>query len=292
MFFYNRLDTVIQPTNERTKDTMTVNPNLAALMRVIEDNQDKMPEGEYLEAMNALGALHRQIPAPPPVPVAAAALSAGGGPPPSYNASVPLFQQGHLPYGMDRVEYAAWYRVSNEHPGHFGISVEDWIEFSQEQRNTAVREATEMVVNNLERRYRNPEPEECPFIARHAVGPWQMEGVWECACGYKGYCRHWQKHEQSERHQDWTKHRTVSRRRVETMKRAIQRNERGELCRFKPISQTEFGGIRFFVTSQERNEWTHPELYAPIHRSPIPTADGIGRWFVHHRDLLARVYVE
>ncbi|NBO70302.1 hypothetical protein EBV26_07445 [bacterium] len=42
---------------------MTVNPNLAALMRVIEDNQDNMPEGEYLEAMNALGALHRQIPA-------------------------------------------------------------------------------------------------------------------------------------------------------------------------------------------------------------------------------------
>jgi len=38
---------------------MTVNPNLATLMRVIEENQDKMTEGEYLEAMNALCALHR-----------------------------------------------------------------------------------------------------------------------------------------------------------------------------------------------------------------------------------------
>jgi hypothetical protein len=38
---------------------MTVNPNLATLMRVIEDQQHKMSEGEYLEAMNALGALHR-----------------------------------------------------------------------------------------------------------------------------------------------------------------------------------------------------------------------------------------
>jgi hypothetical protein len=38
---------------------MIVNPNLATLMRVIEENQDKITEGEYLEAMNALGALHR-----------------------------------------------------------------------------------------------------------------------------------------------------------------------------------------------------------------------------------------
>ena len=30
---------------------MTVNPNLATLMRVIEENQDKMTEGEYLEAI-------------------------------------------------------------------------------------------------------------------------------------------------------------------------------------------------------------------------------------------------
>ena len=39
--------------------SMSVNPNLATLMRVIEENQDKMTEGEYLEAMNALCARHR-----------------------------------------------------------------------------------------------------------------------------------------------------------------------------------------------------------------------------------------
>lgn len=38
---------------------MSVNPNLATLMRVIEENQDKMTDGEYLDAMNALCALHR-----------------------------------------------------------------------------------------------------------------------------------------------------------------------------------------------------------------------------------------
>ena len=54
---------------------MSVNPNLATLMRVIEEAQDKMPEGEYLAAMNALGALHRVVavvPAPAPVAVAGA----------------------------------------------------------------------------------------------------------------------------------------------------------------------------------------------------------------------------
>ena len=44
---------------------MSVNPNLATLMRVIEEAQDKMPEGEYLAAMNALGALHRVVCAAP-----------------------------------------------------------------------------------------------------------------------------------------------------------------------------------------------------------------------------------
>ena len=39
--------------------SMSVNPNLVTLMRVIEENQDKMTNGEYLDAMNALCALHR-----------------------------------------------------------------------------------------------------------------------------------------------------------------------------------------------------------------------------------------
>jgi len=40
---------------------MIVNQNLATLMRVIEDQKHKISEGEYLEAMNALGALHRAV---------------------------------------------------------------------------------------------------------------------------------------------------------------------------------------------------------------------------------------
>jgi hypothetical protein len=259
---------------------MAVNPNLAEIMRVIEDNQDKIPEGEYLAAMNALGSLHREL----PVAVATAAVVAAVVAPP--RAVV-------MPPGMeDRAEQAAWYRVASEHPDHFGITPDEWIAFSEEDRNIFVREATEMVANRLEAYCRNPAPEECPFIARHAVDNWQMAGVWECVCGYKGYCRNWQRHEQGERHQDWAKHRTVCRN-IERMMCEIRRDERGELCRYNPLSQTNFSGIRCFITRQERNEWTNPELYPESQRRPIPTADGVGTtWFVHPRPIFARVYID
>jgi len=265
-----------------------VNENLAALMTVIEEYQDKMPEGEYLKAMNALGALHREMPAA--APVGGAAEMHHRRPPPSYGESVSLFDFAQLEQRVDR---AAWYRVSNEHPEHFGITLEIWMELPQEERDIMLREATECVVNNLERCWINPDPEVCPFIARHAVGCWRLGGRggvygdqhWECACGYTGKTKHWQKHEESKRHQDWAKHRTVSQRIITKMKKAVERDEQGELCRYKPQSRTEFGGIRYFPISQERNEWTHPELYAnPLHRNPTPTVDGVGMtWFVHPR---------
>ena len=268
---------------------MAVNSKLATLMRVIEDNQDKMQEVEYLDAMNALCALHREIPADGADAADAAAAADGGGPPPSYSASVSLFL---TPEAIEeRVNEAAWYRVTHEHPEQFGITLSIWNEVSQEERDMMLHEATECVVNKLERRWVNPEPEASPFIARHAIGGWRIGGGddehqwWECACGYTGKTKHWQKHEQSERHQDWAKHRTVSRRKITQMKLAVERDEQGDVCRYKPLSRTDLGGIRYFQVNQERNEWTHPELYAgPVHRNPIPSADGTGMtWFVHPR---------
>jgi hypothetical protein len=269
--------------------TMTVNPRLATLMRVIEDNQDKMPEGEYLDAMNALCALHREIPAAPVDGAGGAAAVHHHHPPPPYNEPGSMFAVAAGP--EERVDRAAWYRVTSEHPEHFGITEEIWMELPQEVRDIMLREATEMIVNNLERTWINPDPEVCPFVARHAVGSWRVGGggelydYWNCACGYTGKTKHWQKHEESKRHQDWAKHRTVSDRIIKKMKKAVERDERGDVCRYKPQSMTEFGGIRYFPISQERNEWTHPELFAdPVHLHPIPTADGTGTtWFVHPR---------
>jgi hypothetical protein len=45
---------------------MTVNPNLATIMRVVDNNQHNIMEGEYLEAMNALRDLHHVVPQPQP----------------------------------------------------------------------------------------------------------------------------------------------------------------------------------------------------------------------------------
>jgi hypothetical protein len=290
---------------------MAVNPNLAALMRVIEDHQDKMPEGEYLEAMNALGALHRQqqqqqqLPLGAPIPVAAPALNGGGGggPPPSYTASAHLFAAAPEMTGNIE-EQRAWRRVKFTHPDpHWNtISPQDWIALSHDTRYELLRNATEHYVTKLEREFCNPDPEVCAFVARHAVGLWSLndadeygDACWECVCGYKGKTKNWEKHEASERHQDWAKHRTVSRRKIEKMKEKILNNEHGEFISYNgsytgASGGVYPGGIRFYPNSQERNEWTHPELF-PEHSQSISGGSGGGVWFVHPRIIRVREYV-
>ena len=62
-------------------------------MRVIEENQDKITEGEYLEAMNALGALHRT-----------AALAA---PPASPTPALPRVSDGYSLYAPSSPPYSS-----------------------------------------------------------------------------------------------------------------------------------------------------------------------------------------
>ena len=308
-FFYNTSNSVNQAIDERTNDSMAINPKLATLMRVIEDNQEKMTEGEYLEAMNALGALHREVPAaavavPPPPPAA----------PPSYDASaatglfasrVPEVMGGNL------TETRAWERVRTSHPDPFQnrIRAEEWMLLSYETRFRLLREAIEHFINKNEPLHRTPEPTVYPFITRHAVGLWSDEDDgntnWECVCGYTGKVRHWKKHEESERHQEWAIHRTVSRRKIQKMKAYINDDEVGNLVHFASYAPNPAGlypgGIRFYTVWQDKNEWTHPELFAEFHRSPIPVfhldeCGNVGEttttWFVHHRNIWARQYVQ
>ena len=286
-----------------------VNPKLVTLMRVIEDNQDKMTEGEYLEAMNALAALHREVSdqqqqqhqqAPiHPIPA---------GPPPSYQASAAagLFAS-QLPEVMNgnRTEAFAWHRVRNHHPDPYTnrITAEQWLQTPYVERFRMLREATEYIVRKMETTHRTPEPSVCPFITRHAVGLWSMEEDdgntnWECVCGYTGKVKNWKKHEQSERHQDWAKHRTVSRRKIEKMKAMINDDEAGNFVCFVNGPNPHhmyLGGIRVYTVWQDKNEWTNPELFAEFHRSPAPVfqLDEAGnlkettmrQWFVHPRNI-------
>ena len=276
---------------------MTVNPNLATLMRVIEDQQDKMPEGEYLEAMNALGALHRIAPAPAPGPLAAAAPV---GPPPAYAASVPLFggpaaasssnpnSYSNLIATMGQYSYCTWIRVTRMIPEYRDLTAVQWIELTQEQKNSLNRHAALKIVESYEIEDRNPDPKCYPFIARHAVGPWSCStehSTWTCVCGYQGKTKNWKKHEESDRHQDWAQHRIVPRRTIDAMKMRIKKDEEGKILYFnQPLT----GGIRYFLVSQERNEWTDPDFYSEIHR----TKNGNGSWFVHHRDDSAHYCVD
>ena len=296
---------------------MSVNPKLATLMRVIEDNQEKMTEGEYLEAMNALGALHRdvvvQAQAHPQIPAAAGGGAAAA--PPSYaeSAAAGLFAS-RVPevMGGNIAEARAWERVRNHHPDpeHNRIRAEEWILTPYETRFRLLREATEYLANKTESLHRTPEPTVCPFITRHSVGLWSDEDDgntnWECVCGYIGKVKNWKKHEQSERHQEWSTHRTVSRRKIQKMKAMINDDDAGNFVRFacyapNPSSGLYPGGIRIYTAWQDKNEWTHPEMFAEFHRIPIPVfhldeCGNVGEttttWFVHRRNIRARQYVQ
>jgi hypothetical protein len=272
---------------------MAVNPQLATLMRVIEDQQDKMQEGEYLAAMNALGALHRQStvapaaaviqPVPQPRPAEPVNLFA------SHLAEVSLELEQ-----MSRDDRLAIDRVKRMFPEHRQMTLQQWMALSEEHRRRLNIESVEKLVDMKESSQRNPNPRVCPFIARHAVGSWRLGSEypshtkeWSCVCGYTGKTKHWKKHEESERHQEWAKHRTVSRRTIEKMKTMILDDEAGDFIPLKPHS-SDRSGIRCFTVSQEKNEWTHPEMYMDFHLSP----NSEGKWFVHRREDWARIYIQ
>ena len=289
---------------------MAVNPNLATIMRVIEENQEKMTEGEYLEAMNALGALHRDVQFQPQPQQQHAPIHQN---PPAVAAAGALFAGQHIPevMGGSLTELRAWERVKQYHPDpfHNRIRAEEWMLLPYETRFQLLREATEYFINKKEPLHRTPEPSVCPFITRHAIGLWSDEDNgnknWECVCGYLGKVKHWKKHEQSERHQAWATHRIVSRRKIQRMKAYINDDEVGNFVRFASYAPNPAGlypgGIRFYTVWQDKNEWTHPELFAEFHRSPIPVfhldeCGNVGEttttWFVHRRNIWARHYVQ
>ena len=235
---------------------MSVNLNLATLMRVIEDAQDKMPEGEYLAAMNALGALHRVVPAPAAaaVPVAAVAPRSGGdgGRDGGWPARVNWRDI------MGEESYDVWCNVKFKLAAYKDLSGAAWIGLTQAEQNDLNRRSIEAFVEMCKKKFSNPAASSVPFISSHSVGAWgygeaHSSSMWTCVCGYRGKSKHWKKHETSERHQDWAVHRSVSRRIVAGMRKQVARDEAGQFAKFKaPLT----GGVRFFTTLQDRNEWT------------------------------------
>jgi len=262
---------------------MSVNLNLATLMRVIEDAQDKMPEGEYLAAMNALGALHRVVDVPGPVPgpgpgpaaaAAAAPVARGGG----RGGGVLFGGEAVARSGGDGVpvrvnwrdimgeeSYNVWCKVKFKLAAYKDLSGEAWMGLTQEEQNDLNRRSVEAFVEMCKKKFSNPDRSVIPFISRHSVGAWgcgeeHSTCMWTCVCGYRGKSEHWKKHELSERHQAWAAHRTVSRRTVAAMRKQVERDEAGQFAKFlAPLT----GGIRFRTTLQDVNEWVEGALHSP-----------------------------
>jgi hypothetical protein len=254
-------------------------------MRVIEENQSKMPEGEYLVAMNALCALHREE---EENKIHSAIAAAAARPPPSYHESVHLFAAPPQ-RSVGEVDYQAWLRVTRELPEYSQVTLEQWMAVSEQDRTQLLQEATEKIAAAFERQFRNPEGSVCPFIARHSVGSWRFgtdDASWTCVCGYSGKSKHWKKHEESERHRTWATHRTVSRRVITKMKRQIEDDRVGHLVRFHPTCANR-SGVRCYLAHQDENEWTSPEMFPEEIRKPNERS---GLWDVLGKEHWARHY--
>jgi hypothetical protein len=191
---------------------MSVNPNLATLMSLVEDLQDQMPEGKYLEAMNALCDLHKNPslrPTPPPAPYQV----------PEGRVQLTQFESNRYEV-MERTRREIRDTRSlaqQEYEGNrflvmaceeANITPVEWVSLEVSAKIPIIKNALEKMVNAIKPTYDVIDPEVCPFIARHAFGRWQSphnpKGEWDCVCGAKNIkSKNWRQHEVSDKHQGW-----------------------------------------------------------------------------------------
>jgi len=191
---------------------MSVNPNLATLMELIDELQEQMPEGKYLEAMNALRDLHTGRAPPPPRPVLQLIPNARFVVPEGcveltdeenriyqrvYERS---FRSDAIPSILDALRnrplwecvcrewnkeqnpplephsllesYPAIHRTLRHNPS----TEQWWVDRTVEQKIALIHEALRAGYEQMKTAYereKNPEPEVCPFISRHSVGKWE-----------------------------------------------------------------------------------------------------------------------
>lgn len=192
---------------------MSVNPNLATLMGLIDELQDQMPEGKYLEAMNALRDLHDGRVRPPampqpPRPVRQPFVVPEGG----VELTDAERSRHHRLYlrrgreyhdlpqmiralgsiGLWKIVCREWNKEQNppltetellsSHPSHarnarHNMSTETWwLARTAEQKIAFIHEALLAIYKRVKDVYeaeKNPSLEVCPFISRHSVGKWE-----------------------------------------------------------------------------------------------------------------------
>lgn len=209
--------------SDSTTHIMSVNPQLATLMGLIDELQEQMPEGKYLEAMNALAVLHGVCPIPPPPPVAFVPPEGGviltqeeqarhrriEHAIREYNFKLPAvlmaLEEGHLwkivveewnkeqnpPIEEEQLP-RSWHRNPRWRTDPHVPEIEVWwMSRPAEQKKrlikNALRKEYEVDVDR-HKRNTNPAQEVCPFVSRHAIGAWgnpntDPRAKWNCVCG-------------------------------------------------------------------------------------------------------------
>ena len=188
---------------------MSVNPNLQTLMGLIDELQDQMPEGKYLEAMNALRDLHaipETRPPPPPPSRERVAVPAGHVEMTEQDNRVwqRFYERSFRPDALPAIlkslgnrdlwavvcrdwnkeqtpplpdhELLTSYPRMNRAVRHNPSTEQWWVTRPAEQKLALIHEALlrghtrHTVAFEAEK---NPDLAVCPFISRHSVGKWE-----------------------------------------------------------------------------------------------------------------------
>jgi hypothetical protein len=180
-----------------------------------------------------------------------------------------------------------------------GMIESEWCALTAEQRLVVVKSAVQWIFTDATEDWTPlPDAEVCPFMSRHADGRWfdpsrrliqnynghesYDRARWSCVCGSKNLlCKNWETHKHSEKHRNWEQSgRRVGRMKTQEMRdRVMTQVERGEprLLAEGKIHENEILGVKIKWTlpyntqsRQDRNEWTHPQLFAgkPLNWTP------------------------
>jgi hypothetical protein len=202
---------------------MSVNPQLETLMGLIDELQEQMPEGKYLEAMNALRDLHGVCPIPRPPPVEFVPRNGGVILTPDdvirhhrlcreaqvHNDRLPTALKALYHTQLWKIVIANWNAEQNPPieegrlPRHWNShirwrteqyvpEIELWwmartVEEKKETIQRALMRDYEIAVDEYAR-HKNPALSVCPFVSRHSIGAWENpthnpRAKWNCVCG-------------------------------------------------------------------------------------------------------------
>jgi hypothetical protein len=273
-------------SNTPMSSASNVNPYLQTLMSLVDDLQDQMPEGKYLEAMNALRDLHSgKKPPPPPFVVPAGNVRLTDAEHNEWSAMEHRRTRHSQQIPAVLLEYRRIpaLREACRWEGDTVLSEEQWVTYTGNRDPYIKRALILMAEEKIKEynRHKNPKAIHCPFMARNADGKWYKPNLalvdangydrcrWDCLCGSKNIlCKNWRQHEVSDKHQAWERGgRQVSVHKVRKM-RFILRDESylveilGQEITWKQNHESH--------KPQSRNEWTNPEIFTGKPKDWVP----------------------